>query len=74
MKCSWVDRTSDPVCPACGGRRQSVAFRDVLPELLRRHNALLEIVSGEAADKLREKGGMGAWLRESDKKEYSASA
>lgn len=74
VNCSWADRTSDPVCPACGGRRQNVALRDVLPELVRRYNASLEIVSGESARKLEERGGMGAWLREFEKKEYSASA
>ena len=74
VNCSWTDRTSDPVCPACGGRRENVALRDVLPELVRRYNASLEIVSGESARKLEESGGMGAWLREFEKKEYSASA
>jgi len=74
MNCSWADRTSDPICPACGGKRENVALRDVLPELVRRYNASLEIVSGEGARKLQESGGMGAWLREFEKKEYSASA
>jgi hypothetical protein len=74
MNCSWADRTSDPVCPACGGKRENVALRDVLPGLVRRYNASLEIVPGEGARKLQESGGMGAWLREFEKKEYSASA
>jgi hypothetical protein len=74
MNCSWADRTADPICPACGGKRENVALRDVLPELVRRYNASLEIVSGDAARKLQESGGMGAWLREFEKKEYSASA
>jgi len=72
--CSWTDRASDPVCPACGGKRVNVALRDVLPELVRRHDASLEIVSTESAAKLRARGGMGAWLREFEKKEYPASA
>ena len=74
VNCSWADRTSDPVCPACGGGRRNVALRDVLPELVRRYNASLEIVSGQSARKLQERGAMGAWLREFEKKEYSASA
>jgi hypothetical protein len=74
LNCSWADRTSDPACPACGGKRKNVALRDVLPELVRRHKASLEIVSGEGAGKLQESGGMGAWLREFEKKEYPASA
>jgi hypothetical protein len=74
MNCSWADRKSDPICPACGGRRENVALRDVLPELVRRYNASLEIVSGESARRLQENGGMGAWLREFERKEYSAFA
>jgi len=74
VNCSWADRTSDPVCPACGGGRRNVALRDVLPELVRRYDASLEIVSGQSARKLQERGAMAAWLREFEKKEYSASA
>ncbi len=74
VKCSWADRTSDPLCPACGGKRENVALRDVLPELVRRYDASLQIVSGESARKLQENGGMAARLREFERKEYSASA
>ena len=72
--CSWADRRSDSLCPACGGRRHSVELREVFPELVRRCNVSLEVVSGDAAQKLQEAGGMGAWLREFEKKEYSAIA
>jgi hypothetical protein len=74
VECTWADRTSDPLCPACGGKRENVALRDVLPELVRRYDASLQIVSGEGARKLQENGGMAAWLREFERKEYSASA
>lgn len=74
VNCSWVDRSSNPVCPSCGAKRESVELRDALPELVRRYNASLEVVTGDAARKLQEIGGMGAWLREFEKKEYSASA
>ena len=72
--CSWVDRMSDPACPACGGKRKHVALADVLPELVRRYDASLEVVSGEGAARLHENGGVGGWLRGSEKKEYPASA
>lgn len=72
VNCSWTDRTSDSVCHLCGGRRESVELCDGLLELVRRHNASLEVVSGDAARKLQEVGGMGARLREFEKKEYSA--
>jgi hypothetical protein len=71
VKCSWADRTQDPACPACGGERQVVRLREVLPQLARRYNVSVEVVSGEAARRLQEAGGMGAWLRETSKKEYA---
>jgi len=71
LKCSWADRTQDPACPACGGERQVVRLREVLPQLARRYNVSVAVVSGEAARRLQEVGGMGAWLRETEKKEYA---
>ena len=74
LKCSWADRTQDPACPACGGERQAVRLREVLPLLARRYNVSVEVVSGEAASRLQQAGGMGAWLRETAKKEYAQSS
>jgi hypothetical protein len=69
-ECLWVDRTTDPRCPACGRERYPVTLRSVLPELARRYKVSMEVVSGEAGQKLKEAGGMGAWLREFERKEY----
>ena len=71
LKCSWADRTQDPACPACGGERRIVRLREVLPQLARRYSVSVEVVAGEAARRLQEAGGMGAWLRETEKKEYA---
>ncbi|MBZ5662758.1 MAG: hypothetical protein LAO08_20340 [Acidobacteriia bacterium] len=71
LKCSWADRTQDPACPVCGGEREVVRLREVLPQLARRYSVSVEVVSGEAARRLQEAGGMGAWLRETEKKEYA---
>jgi hypothetical protein len=71
VKCMWADRTQDPACPACGGERQIVRLREVLPQLARRYNISVEVVSGDAARRLQEAGGIGAWLRETSKKEYA---
>jgi len=71
LKCSWADRTQDPACPACGGEREVVRLREVLPQLARRYSVSVEVVTGEAARRLQEAGGMGAWLRETEKKEYA---
>ncbi len=63
VKCGWVDRSADRVCATCGGERRTVALRAVIPELARRYAVPIEVVAGEAGRKLREAGGMGAWLR-----------
>jgi rubrerythrin len=67
VRCNWVDRCADRVCPVCGGQRRTVTLREVLPELLRRHQVELEIVSDEAAKRLKETGGMAAWIRQPKK-------
>jgi hypothetical protein len=74
LNCSWVDRTADPRCPSCGGKRERAVLRDLLPDLVRRYNVSLEIVSGDSAEMLQGSGGIGALLREFEKKEYSAFA
>jgi len=74
VTCSWADGSSDPRCPACGGERRSVRLRDILPELARRNSTSLEVVSGEALRRLEPVGGMAAWLRELERKEYAQAA
>ena len=69
-ECLRVDRTMDPVCPACGRERCTVTLREILPELARRYKISVEVVSGEAGRRLQEVGGIGAWLREFERKEY----
>jgi len=68
--CLWADRTSDSLCPACGRERYAVTLRELLPELARRYKISLEVVSGEAARRLQETGGMGGCFREFERKEY----
>lgn len=62
-KCGWTDRAADPECAVCGGERRVVALRAAIPELARKYGVPVEIVAGEAGRKLREAGGMAAWLR-----------
>ena len=73
-ECLWVDRTADAACPACGRERHTVTLREVLPELARRYHISMEVVSDEAGRKLHAMGGMGAWIREFEKKEYGEHA
>ena len=63
-KCGWLDRVAGPPCTVCGGKREAASLRETLPELVRRFGTSIEIVAGEAARKLHEVGGMGAWLRQ----------
>jgi len=62
--CGYIASSAGPVCSECGGERSPVALRDVLPELAAASEIDLEVVSGDAAVKLKEAGGMGAWLRQ----------
>ncbi|MBZ5541906.1 MAG: hypothetical protein LAN61_15420 [Acidobacteriia bacterium] len=62
--CNWMDRSGDPRCPVCGGKRTAVTLRDVLPGLAHSHKVGVEVVSGAAAERLQAEGGMGAWLRQ----------
>ncbi len=72
LRCGHIDRTADPLCPSCGGERQAAALRSVLPLLTRRQAVPVEIVSGEAAQALQKWEGIGGWLRELEKKEYTS--
>jgi peptide subunit release factor 1 (eRF1) len=74
VRCGQLDRTANTVCTSCAAERRTVTLREILPGLSRRHQVALEVVAGEAARKLQEAGGMGAWLREFEKKEYSSAA
>jgi len=64
VQCGWTDRSADPVCPVCRGARRDVTFEEVLPGLLRKQEAQIEVVSGEAAERLKAMDGMAAWLRQ----------
>jgi len=64
VQCGWADRSQDPVCSACGGDRRTVTLRDILPDMARRQQVEINVVSDTAAEHLKESGGMGAWLRQ----------
>jgi peptide subunit release factor 1 (eRF1) len=61
-KCGWTDHLADTICPICGGTRRSASLKSVLPQLARRYKAPLEVVAEDAEEKLRQVGGIGAWL------------
>lgn len=64
VKCGWVNRSADPICPTCGAQRRTMALSEILPTLLEKHDTRLEIVTGDAARILERTGGMGGWLRQ----------
>lgn len=63
VQCGWVDSATGPTCPKCGAICRHTTLCDVLPELVRKHQVDLEIVSGDAEKRLRRTGEMGGWLR-----------
>jgi hypothetical protein len=64
VQCGWMDRSANQGCPACGGLQRPVTLREVLPEVLRKQQVDLEIVSDGAAERLKQMGGMAAWIRQ----------
>lgn len=65
-QCGWTDRVGDPYCTVCQGKRHSTSLREAVPGLVRRFGTAIEIVDGDAAQRLHEAGGMGAWLRQGE--------
>ena len=64
VQCGWTDRSADPVCSICGSERRTVTLRDVLPDLARRYDVEIEVVSDSLANGWKEAEGMAAWLRQ----------
>ncbi len=60
--CNSIDRSADPCCPVCGGDRRDVTLREILPSLILRYGVHVDVVSGTAAEELKARGGMAAWL------------
>jgi rubrerythrin len=62
--CGWIDSSADPICPICRSDRSTVMLREILPDLAAASEADVEVVSGKAGMKLKDAGGIGAWLRQ----------
>lgn len=63
-KCGLASRIADPVCSVCGSERSHLMLSEILPQLLRKHKTAIDVIHGEAAQKLIAAGGMGGWLRQ----------
>lgn len=62
--CGTINRSSDLLCPDCGGERRNLALFDILPRLAATYGTAVQFVNGEAAEKLAAAGGMGGWVRQ----------
>lgn len=72
--CGWTDSSAGPACPICRGERDDVTLRGVLPDLAAASEADVEVVSDKAGLKLKEAGGIGAWLRQQPQSGLSQAA
>lgn len=61
-QCGWTDRNPEDICRRCGGVREMESLRTLLPELAHTRNIPVEVVAGEAAERLRSVEGLAAWL------------
>lgn len=62
-RCMEASATEQGTCPVCGTATVRAGLLHVLPLLVRRRGADLELVNGEAAETLRPHEGIGALLR-----------
>lgn len=65
--CGAVSRSGDPTCLSCGGSWEEVELRDCLPQLAEVKDVKLEFVKADAAKRLIKSGGIGGWLRQSER-------
>lgn len=61
--CEHASTASFEDCPRCQAATVECTLHEILPQLLIRHGCESEFVSGQAAEQLRNLGGMGGWLR-----------
>lgn len=62
-QCAHVSESALKACPVCGGDIEQIALVQLLPLLVRRGGATMEIVGTDAAEGLRPYGGIGAIFR-----------
>jgi hypothetical protein len=74
VKCGWTDRSADPVCSRCGGKREAETLREILPELAGIYEVDVEVVGGRGAERLKKAGGLAGWLRRSEAARFKEAA
>ena len=62
-QCGVATSAADRTCPDCRVERQEITLGELLARILARGSVKVEFVIGEAAQLLRQTGGLGGWLR-----------
>jgi len=70
-QCGLATSAADRTCPDCGAVRQEITLGELLAHIFTRWGVKLEFVTGEAAELLRQTGGLGGWLRSAHAKTAS---
>jgi hypothetical protein len=61
-RCGFASGAADRTCADCGALRQEIMLDELLARISAKWNIKIEFVSGEAAELLRQTGGLGGWL------------
>ena len=61
-QCGFATSAADRTCPDCGVVRQEITLGELLARILTRASVKFEFVDGEAAQLLRQTGGLAGWL------------
>jgi len=59
--CKLASTAADPVCPNCGTTRRPILLGELIARVWSQRNVPVEFVSGNAAELLRQTGGLGGW-------------
>ena len=62
-KCGFASTAADPNCADCGSVRTEITLDELLAREFSTQNVKIEFVRGDAAQLLRQTGGLGGWLR-----------
>ena len=62
-RCRLATSGADRTCAECGAVRQEISLGELLAEVLLTEAVRFEFVQGDAAQLLRQTGGLGGWLR-----------
>ncbi len=60
-KCALASTSADPVCPNCGTMRRPITLGELIARVWSQRSVPVEFVTGDAADLLRQTGGLGGW-------------